>query len=121
MKEIMVMYMKSRKKIVLIIIVCIWLFMFSTDFICTKLEKKPLFSFKFASYMDGGSKQYLGLGYQVIHFNSIVSDERDSFTIPYYYIGPICPIDSVWKKVKHKAIEKYFIDNNLDYDFNYDS
>lgn len=95
--------------------------MFSVDFVCTKLEKAPVFALKMGTYMDGGSKQYIGLGYQVIIFNKIVSNEEYAFTYKYYYIGPICSIDRVWKKLKHKAIEKYFIDNNLDYDFNYDS
>ena len=101
--------MKNKKRIVIISILIITI-MFCTDFLCTKLEKKPIFCIKAGSYSDGGSTQYIGLGYQVIVFNKIDSYGEDMFTAKYYYIGPISSLNYAWKKVENKAIQKH-IDN----------
>ena len=57
--------MKKMSKFIVIIILLISV-MFATDFIRAKRNKKPVFAIETRFYSDGGTREYLGLGYKVI-------------------------------------------------------
>ena len=67
--------MKKGIKIILIIL-GIWLSLFLVDFICIKTIKRPIFMIRTVIYKDGGTKEYLGLGYKVIKCNTLTDDDR---------------------------------------------
>ena len=46
----------------------VWLVFFITDFSLARMNKSPLFALSVASYDDGGSAEYYGLGYKVIKY-----------------------------------------------------
>lgn len=103
----------NKKKIlkIMVIIICIWLIFFVTDVARVKLEKRPIFSIKVATYNDGGSIVYAGIGYKVIHFKKLVDCGtvygQTLIGVNYYYIGLwITTFDKAWKKIEDKAVEK---------------
>lgn len=52
--------------IVLIVLLCL----ISIDIVCvSKYEKGPFFAIPTKTYTDGGTKEYIGLGYKVINYN----------------------------------------------------
>ncbi len=66
--------MKSRRalKVLLsflgiIIIACIF---FTFDINRVKNKKNPIFCINYATYKDGGTKMYLGLGYKIIQYST---------------------------------------------------
>lgn len=63
---------------ILIIAVIIWLSFFLIDYNCAKNNKTPIFCIKFDSYWDGGTKEYLGLGYKIIKYHYF-DEEYDEF------------------------------------------
>lgn len=66
--------MKKKKKIILrivLVIILIWLIIFYIDFIRFKINKTPIFCVVGKSYQDGGSSEYIGLGYKIIVFKKI--------------------------------------------------
>ena len=85
--------LKDNKKanrilnIVLILIV-IAIILISIDIVCVaKYEKGPYFAIPVKTYKDGGSKEYIGLGYKVIDYNQ-KQGRRDKsiglWTMKYY-------------------------------------
>jgi len=62
----------NRKKIgcgtILIIIVLLWGSFFATDFIRAKNNQKPIFAPETSFYSDGGTCEFIGLGYKVIAY-----------------------------------------------------
>lgn len=52
--------------LVLLAIIC-----FCVDYSRVKKQEKPIFCINLATYRDGGTKEYYGLGYKVIDFNRI--------------------------------------------------
>lgn len=90
---------------IIIICICIWCIFFITDFIRIKFQKSPIFcerylSGKFFSLQDGGTTQYIGLGYKVIHFNTI---QPNLGMIKYYYI---CAFGTTYEDALNKVIEE---------------
>lgn len=62
---------RKRSKIIVTLFI-IWIFFFSVDFFLVVVkDMRPIFVVRTAIYKDGGSKEYLGLGYKVIKFNSL--------------------------------------------------
>ena len=46
------------------------------DFSRVQQGKSPLFSFRIAVYKDGGTKEYLGLGYKIIDYHKVNCYEK---------------------------------------------
>ena len=68
--------MKKPVKILLIILVlliAVWLMCFAVDYTRVQKQEKPIFCFTSSSkaYADGGTIEYIGLGYKVIDFNML--------------------------------------------------
>ena len=71
--------MKPIIKIVLIIVISIILIstIFAiVDYNRTKKELIPIFTIKTKIYKDGGSVEYLGLGYKIIKYNQLDNYEN---------------------------------------------
>lgn len=70
------------KKIIISIttIVIIWAILMSTDYYLIKTNENPIFSVEIASYKDGGSKEYCGLGYKIIKYVKMNSENDDIST-----------------------------------------
>ena len=64
-----------RGKIIINIIfsiIVLLIIMVATDIICvSRFEKGPFFAIPTRTYKDGGTKEYLGLGYKVIKYNQL--------------------------------------------------
>lgn len=70
----MVIFMKKELKILFIvlgIIVVLGAIFFVIDYDRAKKQEKPIFCINIATYRDGGTKEYLGLGYKVIDFHTL--------------------------------------------------
>lgn len=70
----MVIFMKKELKILFIvlgIIVVLGAIFFVIDYDRAKKQEKPIFCINIATYQDGGTKEYLGLGYKVIDFHTL--------------------------------------------------
>lgn len=66
--------MKKGIKICLIVIgviIVLGLIFFAVDYNRAKNNEKPIFCFNVATYRDGGTIEYMGLGYKVIDFHSL--------------------------------------------------
>ena len=66
--------MKKEIKILLIIlgvIIILGLIFFIVDYIRVQKQEKPIFCINYATANDGGTNEYLGLGYKVIDFNML--------------------------------------------------
>ena len=62
-----IIIMKRMCKFIVVIILLASV-MFATDFIRAKRNKKPVFAMEAGFYSDGGTREYLGLGYKVIAY-----------------------------------------------------
>ena len=65
---------------------------FSIDYFLSKQQKLPLFCYKsLLQYQDGGTVEYLGFGYKVIDFHTIVYGQGwgDLYMFEHKYICPI--------------------------------
>ena len=66
--------MKKGLKIVLIILVIIIILgivFFAIDYNRVQKQEKPIFCIKVGTLLDGGTVEYLGLGYKVIDFHTV--------------------------------------------------
>ena len=66
--------MKKELKILFIvlgIILVLGAIFFVIDYDRAKKQEKPIFCINIATYRDGGTKEYLGLGYKVIDFHTL--------------------------------------------------
>lgn len=57
--------------IVLGIIVVLGIVFFTIDYSRVRKQEKPIFCINIATYTDGGTKEYYGLGYKVIDFHTL--------------------------------------------------
>ena len=57
--------------IVLGIIVVLGIIFFTIDYSRVQKQEKPIFCINIATYTDGGTKEYYGLGYKVIDFHTL--------------------------------------------------
>ena len=63
---------KNKNKIIniIVIVLLVLICLVSLDIILvSKYEKGPIFAIPVKTYTDGGTKEYLGLGYKVINYN----------------------------------------------------
>lgn len=68
------MFMKKKLKILFIvlgIIAVLGVIFFVIDYNRVKEQEKPIFCINTTTYKDGGTKEYLGLGYKVIDFHTL--------------------------------------------------
>ena len=74
--------MKNKKIktliISLLIIITIILIFFAIDVYRLTIHKEPIFCINTITYRDGGSKEYLGIGYKIITYNS---NNRQDFEV----------------------------------------
>jgi len=63
---------------VLIILIILGLVFFAVDYTKVKNQEKPIFCIPLGVIQDGGTREYLGLGYKVIDFHKIESILDDS-------------------------------------------
>jgi len=61
----------------IIALIAIWSSFFITDFIRAKDNKTPIFAFELEFYSDGGTREYLGLGYKVIAYAVLPLGDKD--------------------------------------------
>ena len=105
------------KKIIKIIsfLIIIWIICFSSDYILAKNQKLPLFCsklFGIFSYQDGGTVEYIGLGYKVIDFHVLLTDP--------YLPGEklekkyLCSWNTTYREAKY-IIQKIYTPRVLDY------
>lgn len=71
-REIMKKWIKTIL-ITLLIIIIMGLIFFAIDYIRIQNNQKPIFCISFNSmiYSDGGTREYLGMGYKIIDFNKL--------------------------------------------------
>lgn len=66
--------MKNRKKKILIIIIILFVIaciFFGIDYQRAKKGESPLFCIQYSVLRDGGTKEYIGLGYKVIEYHKL--------------------------------------------------
>lgn len=113
------MKLKSKKVKILVIIVIVWLIFFSVDFIRAQNQKRPIFCIGLPPFQDGGTREYLGLGYKVIKFHKIFLDRSVSYTGLVYsgahagtHIGTwFMDMDEAFERytnTSYKLLEKYY-------------
>lgn len=73
----------QRKYKIIGIILIVWATFYITDFTLSKFSKRPIFAIPGATYKDGGTREYYGLGYKVIKYNK--SDIIDKECLNNYY------------------------------------
>lgn len=75
-------------KLQVIALVCIGLIFISvliTDICRLEQNLEPIFSIKMGAYSDGGTKEYLGLGYKIIDYNKL--DGYDGYKIGTWFMS----------------------------------
>lgn len=79
--------MKNKKIktliISLLIIITIILIFFAIDIYRLRINKEPIFCINTITYRDGGSKEYLGIGYKIITYNS---NNRQDFEVGTWFL-----------------------------------
>lgn len=78
--------MKKSKIFILILLVIILLgiIFFAFDYNKVKNGEKPSFCIKSAAYLDGGTVEYLGIGYKVIDFHKMLPLNDGDAELKYY-------------------------------------
>ena len=84
---------------------------FVTDSIRCKNEKEPIFCIHYGSYKDGGSKHFIGLGYnyyKIVNYTYIMGPDNDetcleeSRTFDYVITPWFCDINYAKEKLNKK-------------------
>lgn len=78
--------MKKGVKILIItigVIILLGLIFFCIDYIRVQKQEKPIFCINYATANDGGTKEYIGLGYKVIDFHKIQEIDENGNTSYY--------------------------------------
>lgn len=83
MKKTIAVILLKTIAVILLAILCLWLIMFTIDYICVSNLNRPVFVVPGIVYFDGGSGLYYGLGYTVeieMHdFDALASAEMRLF------------------------------------------
>lgn len=116
-RTIIKLNIKLRQKIsiLILVIVLIWTIFFSIDYIRVKNQKLPIFCtklFGLFSYQDGGTIEYIGLGYKVIDFHKIVggySGWGEVYKLEEKYI---CPWFVSYEEAFSQIEQELFLENN---------
>ena len=62
----------SKSQVIFLICVAIiFMSILITDICRSEQNLEPIFSIKMGAYSDGGTKEYLGLGYKIIDYNKL--------------------------------------------------
>lgn len=64
---------------VIVFILLFLLIIITTDYILYKNNKNPFFAINTVTYYDGGSKEFLGIGYKVVRCNTLSNDKSIHF------------------------------------------
>lgn len=56
---------------IILVIAILGVIFFSIDYNRVKKQQLPLFCIKYCTYLDGGTQEYLGIGYKVIDFDTL--------------------------------------------------
>ena len=92
-------------KLVLILII-VWGIMFCVDYLLVRNQQLPLFCWKFFgifSYQDGGTVEYIGIGYKVIDFHAIIYNPYKGIMEYKYERIHMCP----WWMAYDELLDKY--------------
>ncbi len=104
-------FFHKKSVFIISIIFLIWIIFFIVDYNCAKKNKSPIFSIKINSYLDGGTTEYLGLGYKIIKYRYFDHDyvEFQKNTKNLYIPGPKEPqyveysdIGTIFLKIEKK-------------------
>lgn len=88
--------MKNKKRIIIAIIVAIPILMILTDVILVKsFKSRPIFAIKNATYWDGGSSEYIGIGYKVIKCNTLNGDKSIHLGFYNLSVSKVCNNDPI--------------------------
>jgi len=68
--------MKKNLKWFLLGLILYFSFVF-TDYSLAQVDKEPIFAINTVTYKDGGTKEYMGLGYKIIRY-SIIEGRQDT-------------------------------------------
>jgi hypothetical protein len=68
--------MKKNIKWFLLGLIIFYVFIY-TDFSLAQEDKAPIFAIHTVTYKDGGTKEYMGLGYKIIRY-SIIEGRQDT-------------------------------------------
>lgn len=82
--------MKKSKKIellLLIVLVILGIIFYTVDKTRANEDKKPLFCIKIGAFLDGGTVEYIGLGYKVIAFNKLGDIRKNEKPYTKVHIG----------------------------------
>jgi len=85
--------MKKKTKIILFIIsslVVLSIIFAFTDYFRAKNGKPPIFAIQVATYKDGGSRNYWGIGYKVIKCNTLAGDKSVHFGFYNINVDSVC-------------------------------
>lgn len=92
----------------ILIIIFVFLISISVDYFRYKEYKKPIFAFFPITYLDGGTREYWGLGYKIIYFN-LIEDNYWGQKAEIKYMGPIwTDFDIAYKKATQETYGKVF-------------
>lgn len=89
-------------------------------------DKNPIFSFKIGTYLDGGTQEYLGLGYKIIKYPRSRMDIVDIGTwfLQYkdgYAPGPLQDITGIDVEINDENIDGTNIVDNTDTKTNHET
>ena len=62
--------------IILGVIILVWIIFFMVDYFMVKNNRKPIFCILRSEVNDGGTKEYIGLGYKVIDFHKFQGENK---------------------------------------------
>lgn len=75
--------MKKFRIIIISLVILIVVLVITDIFVVKILERKPLFAFNTVTYKDGGTQEYIGLGYKVIDYN-VLQGRQDIVIGPFW-------------------------------------
>ena len=108
-------YIVKKSKIILIILIviiiisCLGFIFYKIDNQRIKNDKDPIFVINTVIYKDGGTKEYLGLGYKIIKYHIIemeLNNEKDIYDIGTWFLKYNKTNESE-KMEKHSGEEYY--------------
>ncbi len=88
-------YIVKKAKIILIILIaiiiisCLGFIFYKIDNQRIKNDNDPIFVINTVIYKDGGTKEYLGLGYKIIKYHTIemeLNNEKDIYDIGTWFL-----------------------------------
>jgi len=115
-----------KKKTILIVItsiVLISIIFASIDYFRTRADKLPIFAIRTNQYRDGGSADYIGLGYKIIKCNTLSGDKSFHFGFYNISVDNVCNNDPNYFTIVDEtemcatALELVYADDDYKYYF----